>query len=650
MKKLITSALIFFLFLNHVYPQQTEGPFNIKDYKPPFLTGIYYKNFLFSASDIKWKPKGGFSVVDLTVFSNPKKLYQLDLLTYNHTYFKVGIATAILNSGPFLLSYAAPFGLRLPLMNGRLTTISLNSNFYLFPINTGYNLWFDVNSNPIIDGNRDDHPGRNWIMPRFFDNQLRFETRILGLSAIAGYRYQLSPWQSVVSRSNVIVYSGNLSGFYVGLSIGLKFSKTQNPGLKLWTQAKMDGTASGFERFISKCPRTPYTTTTVLTRIACEDSDPAMRLAAVNKINIQNVLIKVALNDQDSKVRFAAVGKISDQTALADIAFKDVDPSIRLCAANRIDNPDMLAKLALDSKDQKIRSHAISKLNDQTILSKVVLFDENSTNRLAALNIIDNQDVLSDIAASSIEEAVLSALVVKLNDQNALNKIARSNAGLAIRMEAFKRITDQTLLSKFASEEGDSQMRLSAIKKVENQVFLLKLALEDKEEWVRNAAFEAITDQSVLVKIVQSNMEWERRSSAFNRLNDSSLQEIGGLVKDPAVALAAQIRLGQTTWKEVFSNQPLSDLIGAIAMVKTPLPTSGDIVLLCHNYIEKGDASRIPELKDLLNRFGDVSLAEDYMNCGNSSLESAGQKWGRDHGYNVQTGPGSSRVRWGDKR
>ena len=62
MKKLITSALIFFLFLNHVYPQQTEGPFSIKDYKPPFLTGIYYKNFLFSASDIKWKPKGGFSV------------------------------------------------------------------------------------------------------------------------------------------------------------------------------------------------------------------------------------------------------------------------------------------------------------------------------------------------------------------------------------------------------------------------------------------------------------------------------------------------------------------------------------------------------------------------------------------------------------
>jgi hypothetical protein len=53
------------------------------------------------------------------------------------------------------------------------------------------------------------------------------------------------------------------------------------------------------------------------------------------------------------------------------------------------------------------------------------------------------------------------------------------------------------------------------------------------------------------------------------------------------------------------------------------------------------------KLVNILMVYGDKSMAEDYLNCGSSSLSDGGLKWARDHGYNVRTGPGSHRATWG---
>ena len=651
MKRLLTIGLLIIFSFFPLHAQQPQNGFSIRDYKPPFFTKLYYQNFLFANSDIKWTPKPGFSIADLSVFSSPKKFYQLDLLVYYHAYFKIGVVSVFQNSGPFQLNYLVPFGLRLPVLNGRRYSVSINSNFYLFPVNTGYNIFFNIKGNPLFDYRFNKHDGYNCVLPRFIDPQVRIETNILGFSAFAGYRIQVTPWQFIKIDLNKLLYSGNLSGPYVGLSIGLKFSKFKNSGLEQWNGVLSDRSASRYEKFISQRPQTPYSTNAILTKIALEDTDPGMRLAAVHKISIQNVLIKVALEDASPKLRLAAVEKISDQNALAEVAIKDKDSGVRQAAARKVNDQNMLSKLALEANDTKVRSFAADNLTDQSILIRVALQDADPSIRLAAAKRLNDQENLSRLGLESSDEKVRSYAVDKITDQDVLKKIVAGDPLSNIRFVALERITDQEYLVKVACEEGDLQMRLAAISKVKDQSVLLKLALEDKNEEVRALSFKSIDDQAVLMTIVnQANIDWTMRSSAFNRLNNESLLEVGKLAKDPAVDLAAQIRLGKTTWKEEFLNKPLSDLIGAIAIVQTPLPTSDDIVELCHNFIAKGDASRIPELKDLLFRFGNVSLAEDYMNCGNSVLEQAGQKWGRDHGYNVRTGPGSSRVRWGEKK
>jgi len=66
--------------------------------------------------------------------------------------------------------------------------------------------------------------------------------------------------------------------------------------------------------------------------------------------------------------------------------------------------------------------------------------------------------------------------------------------------------------------------------------------------------------------------------------------------------------------------------------------------------IRRGDESRIPELVDLLEGYGDKTLAEDYLDCGQPDLSAASQDWARKRGYSTRSGSGSNRANWGSGR
>jgi len=130
------------------------------------------------------------------------------------------------------------------------------------------------------------------------------------------------------------------------------------------------------------------------------------------------------------------------------------------------------------------------------------------------------------------------------------------------------------------------------------------------------------------------------RIAASHKLNDFSLNEVCNQNKDLAVILALKIRFNQTKSSYEFEKastaiSSLSDVLGAAAFVNDPLPSSYDVVLACHKYIRQWDVSRIPEINSLLIRFLDVLLTEDYLNCENDELYSAGAQWVDSHDYNI---------------
>ena len=52
-------------------------------------------------------------------------------------------------------------------------------------------------------------------------------------------------------------------------------------------------------------------------------------------------------------------------------------------------------------------------------------------------------------------------------------------------------------------------------------------------------------------------------------------------------------------------------------------------------------------LNDLLLKYGNKSMAEDYINSGSKELYEGGKTWANAHGYLISTGWGSHRVGWG---
>jgi hypothetical protein len=147
----------------------------------------------------------------------------------------------------------------------------------------------------------------------------------------------------------------------------------------------------------------------------------------------------------------------------------------------------------------------------------------------------------------------------------------------------------------------------------------------------------------------------KQRAAKFSSLGKKELSDVVATSKDPSEVLAAKVRLDQTTWANAFESanngqSELGTVLGAVALVRAPQPATETVVAACHAYIRRGDHSKIPELVSLLVRFGDKPLAEDYLNCGESSLHAAGEEWARNRGYNIGSGHGSHRVRWGENR
>ena len=64
--------------------------------------------------------------------------------------------------------------------------------------------------------------------------------------------------------------------------------------------------------------------------------------------------------------------------------------------------------------------------------------------------------------------------------------------------------------------------------------------------------------------------------------------------------------------------------------------------------IKIGDARAVEHLVEVLNKYGDKSLAEDFLNCGNIQLNKAAHDWATSHGYIISQPSGSSGPSWGN--
>lgn len=126
---------------------------------------------------------------------------------------------------------------------------------------------------------------------------------------------------------------------------------------------------------------------------------------------------------------------------------------------------------------------------------------------------------------------------------------------------------------------------------------------------------------------------------------------------------AAVVTLGRlgnpdakATLVKVLSNDAANDEAAALALARIfrrdvtpllPLLHQRSNLPLAYVLVDVGQRGTEDALVAVLDRYGDVDLAEYYLNCGNRTLETAADSWADRHGYTVTTSPGYGGDQWG---
>src|SRR5262249_34291624 len=95
----------------------------------------------------------------------------------------------------------------------------------------------------------------------------------------------------------------------------------------------------------------------------------------------------------------------------------------------------------------------------------------------------------------------------------------------------------------------------------------------------------------------------------------------------------------------------LGDALAAVSLFPAVQPKAVEGVQHASlHLIRRGDESRIPEMVDLLEGYGDKTLAEDYLNCGQPDLNATAREGAKRRGDAVGSGAGSHRATWGSSK
>ncbi len=447
----------------------------------------------------------------------------------------------------------------------------------------------------------------------------------------------------------------------------------------------------------------------LLAKVAMEGKERDVRRAAVARLTDQGVLAKLAVRDTDSLVRAAAVAGLTDQAMLAQMGMW-VKPAL----TRQVTDQGLLARIAVEATDWDVRRAAVARLTDQTPLAKLALEATDWDVRAAVVAQLTDQDLLEKVAVEAKWLDVRVTAIGRVNDQMKLRQWAEKDPHAAIRQAAVTRIADDGFLAQRLRAESSAAVRAAIVKTLQKDDSLRGVALtayhqKDREQALqrlsdrrspavgvvstahialerRVEALDAETDSEALLALaVDGSVDALRAAAArrlsnpvavtqaalragdrevlkilLEKLNDSSiLNQIAEAAEDRPMRLAAARKAGIKPWREIFDAasakgatvEILGDALGAVSLFSdVQREAVNGVQHASLRLIQRGDESRIPEMVDILEAYGDKILAEDYLNCGQPDLNAAALAWADRRGYTVGTGAYSHRATRGSGR
>jgi hypothetical protein len=216
----------------------------------------------------------------------------------------------------------------------------------------------------------------------------------------------------------------------------------------------------------------------------------------------------------DAAVRADAVRQMgADEAELVTrIARDDRDPAVRRIAMDRIEDPAVLADVAASESDPALRDHARARAAALWAARALAAERPGSVeDALAGLVRIGDQRALADVAARAADATVREVALGKLTEARALADLARNgSAHPATRRAALGRIDDVEILRAIAVDEQHKDVALAALERLDDAETLEQLANKAKNKAVRARARKRLSEQAAPAK---GSAEPERRAA-----------------------------------------------------------------------------------------------------------------------------------------
>ena len=183
-----------------------------------------------------------------------------------------------------------------------------------------------------------------------------------------------------------------------------------------------------------------------LPRLAREDADAGVRLAAMRRLADPGLTQAMAADDRDEGVRKAAKALWAELLAGTHAAAPALADRLRLLRAQ--DDPRLVEHIAVNAPEAELRLAALQRIDRQALILERITADADAAVRLAALKRIDSEEHLhrivertrkSDKTINRLASERLDNLRVERGDAVAIEQRARS---LCERMERVLREGD----------------------------------------------------------------------------------------------------------------------------------------------------------------------------------------------------------------
>lgn len=164
----------------------------------------------------------------------------------------------------------------------------------------------------------------------------------------------------------------------------------------------------------------------ILLKLAREDSEPAVRRAAVHHLSDLDVIVQIQKRDLEATVREAATQRLLD--LITGKGASTLDTGQRLAGIRRLTMPSLLVHIVKEADHVDLKLAAIAQLNDEIFLDDIARHSSIARLRLAAAERIATPALLETLAEASKQKDknVYKAIRARLDASHQQEKDARA--------------------------------------------------------------------------------------------------------------------------------------------------------------------------------------------------------------------------------